>query len=628
MTNSGQPPDFGQSIVPSDLTNALAVAGGETFSMALNANGTITAWGDNSSGQIDGCAGLTNIVAIAAGYAHGLALKADGTVVGWGSNTTHQCDVSSVLTNVVAIAAGRAHSVALLANGTVTAWGDNSLQQTNVPSGLSNVAAIAAGESHGMALRADGTVRVWGGLPPYPPAPSVALNEITSIAAGRRYCLALKTDGRLVAWGTQTTVPASLSIPAAAVISTSAGTPSTSLSKSTAADGNFVVHGSITNWTVFSSGGNYTVVANSRVNSDVSSGNVSMSNWDTGNELPDYSSLYDRGRMLAVADLSNTHYTNLTSFIMAGKSNVLEGVVAVDVVKGTNGQPTYLDSGDFPNGINIRGTLWFNFVGYGFTTKLYITCPISINPANLSQLNPTNPATFTTGYPPTYINPAKNPLNVDITSRGFTNFATFDELPAIFHDNAIVDMHGPLNICGPYVSAGMVEIENKDRYGTQYIRGPIIGASGVYLENKNVGGRSIFVGESGPLAIAACGENNLALKGNGQLRAWGSPADLPPSLTNVAAIATGVAHSLALLSETTPMFPPQQVRLNNLRRVGSSFSVSLPTRNGRVYALEYKDSFDGTAWTALPLVAGNGGTLTLTDSAATAPQRLYRVRQW
>ena len=28
MTNSGQPPDFGQSIVPFEVTNALAVAGG------------------------------------------------------------------------------------------------------------------------------------------------------------------------------------------------------------------------------------------------------------------------------------------------------------------------------------------------------------------------------------------------------------------------------------------------------------------------------------------------------------------------------------------------------------------------------------------------------------------------
>jgi hypothetical protein len=30
----------------------------------------------------------------------------------------------------------------------------------------------------------------------------------------------------------------------------------------------------------------------------------------------------------------------------------------------------------------------------------------------------------------------------------------------------------------------------------------------------------------------------------------------------------------------------------------------------------------------LPLVAGSGGTLTLTDPTATNAQRFYRVRQW
>ena len=185
---------------------------------------------------------------------------------------------------------------------------------------------------------------------------------------------------------------------------------------------------------------------------------------------------------LAVADISNSHYSNLTSFIKAGKSNVLEGVVVVDVVSGA---------------------------------------------------------------------------------------AT-----------------------------------------TPYIRCPIVG------------------GENGLLASATCGGHHLALKSNGQLRTWGSPADLPPGVTHVAVIATAAAHWLDLRSAAMPMFPPQQVRLNNLGRVGNGFSVSVPTRNRRVHALEYKDSLDGTTWATLPLVAGNGGTLTLTDSAATAPPSLNRVRQW
>jgi hypothetical protein len=58
------------------------------------------------------------------------------------------------------------------------------------------------------------------------------------------------------------------------------------------------------------------------------------------------------------------------------------------------------------------------------------------------------------------------------------------------------------------------------------------------------------------------------------------------------------------------------------------FGISLSTRSGRVYALEYKNSLADGNWTMLPLTAGNGGVLTLTDPAATSVQRFYRVRQW
>src|ERR1051325_9530461 len=83
---------------------------------------TVVAWGDNSSGQTIVPNDLTNVVAIAAGYAHALALRADGTVIGWGDHTSHQTEVPPDLANVVAIAAGEAHSLALRSDGTVVAW--------------------------------------------------------------------------------------------------------------------------------------------------------------------------------------------------------------------------------------------------------------------------------------------------------------------------------------------------------------------------------------------------------------------------------------------------------------------------------------------------------------------------
>jgi alpha-tubulin suppressor-like RCC1 family protein len=98
-TNSAAYPDWGQSIVPS---------------------------------------GLSNVVAIAAGGGHGLALRADGTLAMWGRFTNQPPD----LTNVLAVAGGDHHSLALRSDGTVVVWGDNSYGQTNLPGGLTNVAVV------------------------------------------------------------------------------------------------------------------------------------------------------------------------------------------------------------------------------------------------------------------------------------------------------------------------------------------------------------------------------------------------------------------------------------------------------------------------------------------------------
>src|SRR5437868_4829356 len=68
--------DYGQSIVPGNLTNAVCVAGGWIYSFALNSNGTLRGWGDDSLNQTDfPSSGVTNYVAISCGYYHSLALR-------------------------------------------------------------------------------------------------------------------------------------------------------------------------------------------------------------------------------------------------------------------------------------------------------------------------------------------------------------------------------------------------------------------------------------------------------------------------------------------------------------------------------------------------------------------------
>ena len=195
----------GQTNVPAGLSNVVAVAGGRMRSLALRADGTVVAWGDNPFVP----AGLTNVVAVA-GSSHSLALREDGTVVAWGFNWYGQTDVPAGLTNVVAVAAGEAYSLALLANGTVAAWG-----LADVPSGLSNVLAVAAGDRHSLALRADGMVVAWGNNDQGQTTVPSGLSNVLAVAAGDGHSLALVANGTVVAWGGnsvgQTNVPAGLS---------------------------------------------------------------------------------------------------------------------------------------------------------------------------------------------------------------------------------------------------------------------------------------------------------------------------------------------------------------------------------------------------------------------------------
>ena len=101
----------------SNLTGVVSIAMGDSFSLALKADGTVVAWGDNSQGQTNVPIGLTNIVAIRTGTSHSLALRADGTVVAWGATNDGRCAVPSFVSNAVAIAAASEHSLAMVGEG-------------------------------------------------------------------------------------------------------------------------------------------------------------------------------------------------------------------------------------------------------------------------------------------------------------------------------------------------------------------------------------------------------------------------------------------------------------------------------------------------------------------------------
>ena len=180
-------------------TNMVAIASGRGHNLALGDDGTVTAWGDDTYGQADVPTGLNQVVAVAGGAYFSAALRTDGTVVEWGRGDQGQTNVPPDLTNIVSISCGSTHVLALRDDGKVFAWGYNGSGQTNVPADLSNVVAIAAGSILSVALKADGTVVQWGSTS-YSPKPAAATN-IIAIAAGYGHVLALNADGKAFAWG-------------------------------------------------------------------------------------------------------------------------------------------------------------------------------------------------------------------------------------------------------------------------------------------------------------------------------------------------------------------------------------------------------------------------------------------
>lgn len=213
----------GQCNVPSGASNVVAIAAGDPPNLALRADGSVVAWGLNNDGQCNIPVSATNVVAIAAGGGNSLVLREDGSLVAWGNNAHNQLDIPANATNIAAIAAGGAHNLVLRKDGSIVAWGSNNEGQCNIPADATNVVSIAASWDRSMALRADGSIITWGysdyGLGTVP----ADATNVTAIAAGGYHSLALRADGSVIGWGFNAEGQASIPSEATNVVAIAAG---------------------------------------------------------------------------------------------------------------------------------------------------------------------------------------------------------------------------------------------------------------------------------------------------------------------------------------------------------------------------------------------------------------------
>ncbi len=189
--------------------------------VALKADGTVTAWSENTYGtmghasgtagdvciEFTGCynitpaaiSGLSAVTAVETGPVHTIALKSDGTVWAWGRSHYGALGYD-----------GASSSDPTYDGGFMGPEAYNATPQQ--VAGISNVVAIAAGADFSLALKSDGTVWSWGEnfagqlgdgstTPHYAPAQVSTLTGVVAIAAGDLRAFAIKSDGTLWAWG-------------------------------------------------------------------------------------------------------------------------------------------------------------------------------------------------------------------------------------------------------------------------------------------------------------------------------------------------------------------------------------------------------------------------------------------
>ena len=264
----------------------VSISTGRTASFAVCSDGTVASWGDNQFGQLgngttgstestpvlvkrDGVLAGKTVVSVNVGFFHAVALCADGTLAAWGDNCVEASaneftnssnipvavDQTGVLAGktVVSVTPHGYQNRILCSDGTLVMWGggktapvsamqgflagkavtqvfhnfftlaDSSLVtfagQTNQPIKFvtpqpvlwgKTIISLAAGDSHSIALCADGTLATWGDsnyqFSSRTPIEVekigvLADKSVIAISAGAGHSLVLCSDGTVAAWG-------------------------------------------------------------------------------------------------------------------------------------------------------------------------------------------------------------------------------------------------------------------------------------------------------------------------------------------------------------------------------------------------------------------------------------------
>lgn len=210
------------------------VSTGEDCSIALASDGIVYTWGKGGDGQLGNGTTTSNltpikvikgeypgttylgddpnnkIISVSAGYGYSLAIDENGFVYTWGNNSYGQLGNNSTVASnipvkvnkgdyqgtaylgddpnnkIIKAIAGDGHCIAVAQDGIVYTWGNNSKGQLGNESNVNSLIPVKVrmGEYAGTAFLGDNSS-----------------NKITDVAIGNSHSLAIDQQGKVYAWG-------------------------------------------------------------------------------------------------------------------------------------------------------------------------------------------------------------------------------------------------------------------------------------------------------------------------------------------------------------------------------------------------------------------------------------------
>ncbi len=659
--NTGQ-----QTNVPPSLTNAIGIAAGKYHSLALRSDGTVVAWGSNAYGQANVPAGLSNVIALAGGDYLSIALQGDGHVQAWGQNGTAQTSVPSDLSNVVAVAAGMTHNLALKDDGTLVAWGIPS----ELPPGLSQVVNVACAANHSLAVVGNGAPIV---VTPFIQQTVLGGGVVgLRVAASGAWPLSYqwRLNGVDVAGATGAMLlitnaePSQMGLYSVVVSNAFGSTESPSsfltvmpLQISLQPTNRLALLGHSASFSV-AARGNQPVTYQWQFNEADIPG-------ETNNvlTLPSVQVRHAGTYRVKVVNPFDAIYSAAATLSVVPIAAWGLGTVGQTNVPATADSVLAIAAGTYHSlALKSDGTV----VGWGTNGQGQLNAPATLtNAIAISAGAYHNLALRNDGTVAAWGNNPYGETNVPANLNGVVAIAAGGFHSMVLRDDGTVlvwgrNNYGQTNVpgdlgdvvaiaaggwhCLALRSDGSVRAWGQNLYHQTNVPVSITNAIAIAASQScslalRSGGTVVSWGDdpfirpptslSNVVSIAAGSAHILALKSNGKIVIWGGgmygELTVPADLTNVVAVAAGYALSLALVGDAPPIV---NAMLDSPEWSNGHFRLSTASQSGRVYRLECADSVDASTWTALPLVAGNGGRLILTDTNAYSPQRVYRVRRW